>query len=76
MKTFKITILSTILALFLGGCLWVNERGISTSYYNSCKEYYDAAGIYRKSCDENLIDWGEWGSSDASGAQEASGEDI
>ncbi|WP_231723670.1 hypothetical protein [Campylobacter iguaniorum] len=46
-----------LLAFLLQGCLWVNERGISNRYYNDCKEYYDAAGIYHKTCDENLVDW-------------------
>lgn len=46
-----------ILALFLQGCLWVNKRGISDKYYNSCKEYYDAAGVYHKKCDENILEW-------------------
>lgn len=54
MKNLTICI---ILALFLQGCLWINKRGISDKYYNDCKEYYDAAGVYHKKCDENLIEW-------------------
>ncbi|MDD5785546.1 MAG: hypothetical protein SPI60_05845 [Campylobacter lanienae] len=53
----KNLIIFAILVLFLQGCLWVNKRGISDKYYNSCKEYYDASGVYHKKCDENLIDW-------------------
>lgn len=44
--------------LFLQGC-YFNERGISGRYYNDCKEYYDAAGIYHKKCDENYVDYEE-----------------
>ncbi len=57
MKTAKIYIFCALLTPFLGGCLWINERGISDRYYNSCKEYYDATGIYRQACDKNLVDW-------------------
>lgn len=46
-----------ILPFILGGCLYVNERGISTEYYNGCKEYYDAMGIYHKVCDKNLVEY-------------------
>ncbi|MDL0088409.1 hypothetical protein [Campylobacter gastrosuis] len=48
------------LTLFLGlfsGCVFVNDRGISTQYYNDCKEYYDATGSYQKECPHNIIDW-------------------
>lgn len=45
-----------ILAFFLQGCLYINDRGISTELYNGCKEYYDAAGVYHKVCDKNLIE--------------------
>ena len=43
------------IVLSFNGCLYVNERGISTRYYNDCHEYYDAMGIYHKKCDKNLI---------------------
>lgn len=47
-----------IFALFwLSGCVYLNERGVSTQYYNDCKEYYDATGTYQKKCDHNIIDW-------------------
>ncbi len=47
-----------ILILFLfSGCLYINDRGISDRYYNDCHEYYDAMGIYHKTCDKNLIDF-------------------
>lgn len=45
-----------ILPIFLSGC-YVNERGISARYYNDCREYYDAAGMYHKVCDKNIIDY-------------------
>lgn len=47
-----------ILFLF-NGCLYLNDRGISTTYYNDCHEYYDALGIYHKKCDKNLINYKE-----------------
>ncbi|MCK9256823.1 MAG: hypothetical protein M0P02_01970 [Sulfurospirillaceae bacterium] len=52
----KVLILSLIPLIF-GGCLYVNERGISSRYYNDCKEYYDSTGYYHKNCDENIIDF-------------------
>ncbi len=46
-----------ILPLFLTGCLYVNDRGVSTEYYNECHEYYDSMGIYHRECDKNLIEF-------------------
>nr|WP_306810975.1 hypothetical protein [Campylobacter helveticus] len=37
------------------GC-FVNERGISSRYYDDCKEYYDASGAYHKECPKNWVD--------------------
>ena len=51
----KIPIL--ILPFLLGGCLYVNDRGIDNHYYNDCKEYYDSMGVYHKTCDKNLIEY-------------------
>lgn len=48
-----IFLIMTIVAF--SGCL--NKRGISTTYYNDCREYYDARGYYHKKCDENLIEF-------------------
>ena len=42
-----------LLPLLFSACF--NKRGISTHYYNSCKEYYDYRGNYHKVCDENEI---------------------
>ncbi|MDO4674011.1 hypothetical protein [Campylobacter sp.] len=39
----------------LGGC-FVNERGISNRFYDDCKEYYDAVGIYHRECPKNWVD--------------------
>jgi len=50
-------ILILILPFLFSGCLYVNDRGIDTHYYNNCKEYYDSMGIYHKTCDENLIEY-------------------
>ena len=43
---------------FLGmGCVYKNECGYSTKYYNQCTEYYDSMGIYHKDCPDNdLVD--------------------
>lgn len=46
-----------LISLFFTGCLYVNERGIDTRYYNDCKEYYDSMGGYHKVCDENLLEF-------------------
>ena len=46
------------LIFFFTAC-YVNERGISANYYNDCKAYYDAAGVYHKACDENIIDFSD-----------------
>jgi hypothetical protein len=50
-------LLILILPFLLSGCLYVNERGIDTRYYNECKEYYDSMGIWHKSCDKNLLEF-------------------
>ena len=50
-------ILILALPLLFSGCLYVNDRGIDTHYYNDCKEYYDGMGIYHKTCDENLVEY-------------------
>ena len=52
----NIIFLISTLILF-SGCL--NKRGISTSYYNDCREYYDASGYYHKTCDENLVEFSD-----------------
>lgn len=51
------TILIILTALLFHGCLYFNDRGVSGRYYNGCKEYYDAMGIYHKYCDENLVEY-------------------
>ncbi len=50
-------LLILIFPLIFSGCLYVNDRGIDTHYYNDCKEYYDSMGVYHKVCDENLIEF-------------------
>ncbi len=54
---YKNIIFLIITTLFFGGCM--NKRGISASYYNDCREYYDARGYYHTSCDENLVGFAE-----------------
>lgn len=44
-----------VVAWMLGGC-FVNERGISNRFYDDCKEYYDAVGIYHRECPKNWVD--------------------
>ena len=51
----KTVIIPTFFALLLAGC--ANDRGISSRYYNECREYYDAQGYYHKKCDENIVDY-------------------
>ncbi|MCR6570832.1 hypothetical protein CINS5915_02915 [Campylobacter insulaenigrae] len=48
-------IILVFLMLFFSGC-FVNERGVSNRFYDDCKEYYDASGIYHKECPQNWID--------------------
>ncbi len=47
-------VLMIVIIFLFNGCLYVNDRGISTRYYNDCREYYDAMGIYHKKCDKNI----------------------
>ena len=47
-----------ILPIFFSAC-YVNERGVSARYYNDCREFYDASGMYHKVCDENIIDFAD-----------------
>ena len=51
----KFLLLSALLLLSFG-C--ANKRGISTNYYNTCREYYDFQGTYHRVCDDNLIEYG------------------
>ncbi|WP_169763925.1 hypothetical protein [Campylobacter mucosalis] len=53
----KNIILLSLIFTFFSGCLFLNDRGISTQYYNDCKEYYDANGTYQRDCPHNIIDW-------------------
>ena len=51
------TRLILLIAILFLGWLHFNDRGVSGRYYNGCKEYYDAMGIYHKECDENLVEY-------------------
>lgn len=55
MKTSLFLIFFTL--IFFMGC--VNKRGVSATYYNDCKEYYDYQGVYHKACDDNVIEYKE-----------------
>ncbi|MCI7549521.1 MAG: hypothetical protein MSA33_03610 [Campylobacter sp.] len=46
------------LPLVFSAC-YLNERGISSTYYNDCKAYYDAAGIYHEGCEPNIIEFSD-----------------
>ncbi len=59
MKTLAQILFFSALAEMLGGCVFLNDRGVTTKYYNECKEYYDATGVYHKECPKNIIDWTE-----------------
>ena len=48
----KLLFISLSILLF-SAC--VNKRGVSTKYYNKCREYYDYQGEYHKVCDENEV---------------------
>ena len=54
---YKNIIFLIITITLFSGCM--NKRGISATYYNDCREYYDARGYYHKSCDENLIEFSD-----------------
>lgn len=54
---YKNIIFLIISIIVFTGCM--NKRGISTTYYNDCREYYDARGYYHKDCDENLIEFAD-----------------
>ena len=53
----RTTITILILGLITTGCM--NKRGISATYYNDCREYYDMHGYYHKKCDKNMIEYEE-----------------
>ncbi|HIC09743.1 MAG TPA: hypothetical protein EYO61_00070 [Campylobacterales bacterium] len=46
-----------VIAILFQGCIFFNERGISSRYYSDCHHYYDSRGIYHKKCDENIVDY-------------------
>jgi len=54
---YKNIIFLIMTLLVFSGCL--NKRGISSTYYNDCREYYDVRGYYHKKCDENLVEFSE-----------------
>ena len=54
---YKNIIFLIISIIVFTGC--INKRGISATYYNDCREYYDARGYYHKDCDENLIEFAD-----------------
>jgi len=56
-RAMKKIIFLAIIAASFNGCIYLNDRGVSTQYYNDCKEYYDATGTYQKECPHNMIDW-------------------
>jgi len=55
-KTILYLTLFVNMTLFQG-CLFFNDRGISSSYYSSCEHYYDSQGFYKEKCDENIVNY-------------------
>ncbi|EJF06848.1 hypothetical protein ThvES_00010540 [Thiovulum sp. ES] len=55
------TVLKTAPLLFIPlafqGCLFLNERGVASHYYNDCTHYYDSRGIYHNKCEENIVNY-------------------
>jgi len=45
----------------MNGCVYFHEDGdeyrfgMSTHKYRDCVEYYDAAGVYHKECNDDII---------------------
>lgn len=54
---YKNIIFLIITLILFSGCL--NKRGISSTYYNDCREYYDGRGYYHKTCDENIVEFSD-----------------
>ncbi len=54
---YKNIIFLIISIVVFNGCM--NKRGISATYYNECREYYDVQGYYRSDCDKNLIEFSD-----------------
>jgi hypothetical protein len=49
-----------LLTFFLfHGCLYFNDRGVSSHLYDNCHSYYDADGNFIEKCDGNIIDYDE-----------------
>ena len=46
------------LPLVFSAC-YLNERGISSTYYNDCKAYYDESGVYHEGCEPNIIEFSD-----------------
>ncbi len=53
-------LLLLLLLFIIQGCLYFGETGVSTRYYNDCKEYYDADGNYVKECPKNLVNYSDF----------------
>ena len=70
---YKNIIFLIITLILFSGCL--NKRGISSSYYNDCREYYDARGYYHNDCDENLVEFSDL-KKDATDAYDATADFI
>lgn len=49
-----------LLSIFLfQGCLYFNDRGVSSHLYDNCHSYYDGDGNFIEECDDNIIDYDE-----------------
>lgn len=57
MSMMKYLLLPIAVVLLFGGC--ANKRGLSATYYNDCREYYDLQGYHHTQCDDNMVDYDE-----------------
>lgn len=57
MKKVLIYISFLTILISFQGCIFFNDRGVSSNYYNDCRHYYDSRGLYREKCEKNVIDY-------------------
>ncbi len=59
MKIFSHLFILISILIFSSGCIFFNDRGVASNYYNECGHYYNAQGIYYNDCDKNIVDYDE-----------------
>jgi hypothetical protein len=60
-KSLLFTLSAVVTSVTFQGCIFFNDRGVSSTYYNDCTHYYDSRGIYHNRCEENIVDYKEIG---------------